>query len=111
MNTSFKSVYEDGHNTGNDKVSNMNNSLSYRTVDGLNTDWSSVALYARQIHFPRTLYFVGRRVARRLFAFRAKMPPEVSACAAARGARSPSIGGSWLVTGERFMRRLTFWIV
>lgn len=47
MNSSLKASYVDGHNTGNDKVTNLNNSLSFRSLDGANTSWSSASVYAR----------------------------------------------------------------
>lgn len=47
MHSSLKTSYADGHNTGNDKVTNLNNSLAFRTLGGANTDWSSVAVNAR----------------------------------------------------------------
>ena len=47
MHSSLKTSYADGHNTGNDKVTNLNNSLSFRTLDGANTDWSSAAVNLR----------------------------------------------------------------
>ena len=108
MNTSFKSVYEDGHNTGNDKVSNMNNSLSYRTVDGLNTDWSSVALYAQGKYTFQERYTLWAAVSLDASSrFGKDAPGSFRMCGGTWGT-FPSIGGSWLVTGERFMRRLTF---
>ena len=106
MNTSFKSVYED--NTGNDKVSNMNNSLSYRTVDGLNTDWSSVALYAQGKYTFQERYTLWAAVSLDASSrFGKDAPGSFRMCGGTWGT-FPSIGGSWLVTGERFMRRLTF---
>lgn len=47
MYSTLRSSYAEGHNTGNDKVTNLNNSLSYRYVDGVNSHWSSAAVYAR----------------------------------------------------------------
>ena len=108
MNTSFKSVYEDGHNTGNDKVSNMNNSLSYRTVDGLNTDWSSVALYAQGKYTFQERYTLWATVSLDASSrFGKDAPGSFRMCGGTWGT-FPSVGGSWLVTGERFMHRLTF---
>lgn len=108
MNSSFKSVYEDGHNTGNDKASNMNNSLSYRTVDGLNTDWSSVALYAQGKYTFQERYTLWAAVSLDASSrFGKDAPGSFRMCGGTWGT-FPSVGGSWLVTGERFMRRLTF---
>lgn len=47
MHSSLKTSYADGYNTGNDKVTNLNNSLSFRTLGGANTDWSSAAVNVR----------------------------------------------------------------
>ncbi|MGN1255386.1 MAG: SusC/RagA family TonB-linked outer membrane protein [Prevotella sp.] len=44
---SIKSSLEEGHNTGNDNVVNMNNSLSFRRLNGENTDWGDMAFMAR----------------------------------------------------------------
>lgn len=104
MNASFKSVYEDGHNTGNDKVSNMNNSLSYRTVDGLNTDWSSVALYAQGKYTFQERYTLWAALSLDASSrFGKDAPGSFRMCGGTWGA-FPSVGGSWLVSGERFMR-------
>lgn len=46
IHTELKTSYVDGHNTGNDDVTNMNNALSFRTLGGVNTDWSNLALLA-----------------------------------------------------------------
>lgn len=108
MNTSFKSVYEDGHNTGNDKVSNMNNSLSYRSVDGLNTDWSSVALYAQGAYTYQERYTMWAAVSLDASSrFGKDAPGSFRMCGGTWGT-FPSVGGSWLVSGERFMRPVTF---
>lgn len=108
MNSSFKSVYEDGHNTGNDKVSNMNNSLSYRTVDGLNTDWSSVALYAQGKYTYQERYTLWAAVSMDASSrFGKDAPGSFRMCGGTWGT-FPSVGGSWLVTNERFMRPLAF---
>lgn len=34
MKSSFKSSYAEGHNSGNDKIVNLNNSLAFRRLDG-----------------------------------------------------------------------------
>lgn len=108
MNSSFKSVYEDGHNTGNDKVSNMNNSLSYRTVDGLNTDWNSVSLYAQGKYTFQERYTVWAAVSMDASSrFGKDAPGSFRMCGGTWGT-FPSVGGSWLVTSERFMKNLPF---
>ena len=47
MMSDFDWSYADGHNTGNDNVSNLNNSLSYRTLNGDKTDWKTLSLFGR----------------------------------------------------------------
>lgn len=108
MNSSFKSVYEDGHNTGNDQVSNMNNSLSYRTVDGLNTSWNSVALYAQARYSYEERYNLWAAVSLDASSrFGKDAPGSFRMCGGSWGT-FPSVGASWLVSNERFMRALPF---
>ncbi len=108
MNSSFESVYEDGHNTGNDKVSNMNNSLSYRTVDGLNTNWNSVALFAQAKYTYQERYTLWGAVSFDASSRFGKDAPNAFRFCGGTWGSFPSVGGSWLVSNERFMRTLRF---
>lgn len=104
--TGFKSTYEDGHNTGNDKVVNMNNSLSYRTVGGTNTDWSSAAVYAQAKYSYMQRYNLWAAVSVDASSRFAKDAEGDFRMFGGTWATFPSAGASWMVSNEKFMKAL-----
>lgn len=108
MHSSLKSTYADGHNTGNDEVTNLNNSLSWRTLGGVDTDWSSVALIAGAswtYDSRYTLWGVLNEEASSRFGKDAA--GGIRALGGTWGT-FPSIGAEWNIGNETFMRDLTF---
>ncbi|MGM9710251.1 MAG: SusC/RagA family TonB-linked outer membrane protein [Prevotella sp.] len=106
LHTSLKSSYAEGHNSGNDKVINLNNSLGYRSVNGINTDWGSAAIYARAGYD-----YDGR------YAAWAILTTEASSRFGSNAGKSfdmmggrwglfPSAGVQWNIGRERFMKGL-----
>jgi TonB-linked SusC/RagA family outer membrane protein len=103
LNTSFKSAYEDGHNSGNDKVVNMNSSLSYRSVDGANTSWNSVALYAQGTYSFQERYRAWLTLSEDVSSRFGDQAEGAIRFLNGSWATFPSAGLSWLVSNESFM--------
>lgn len=103
--SSLKYTYADGHNTGNDDVSNLNNSLSWRQLDGADTDWSSVALVASASYTYDSRYTVyGTLVEEASSRFGKKAAGSFRMMGGTWGT-FPSVGVEWNLGNETFMRR------
>jgi TonB-linked SusC/RagA family outer membrane protein len=104
LSTSFKSTYEDGHNSGNDKVVNMNGSLSFRSVDGVNTEWNSMACFAQLKYSYQERYTAWAVLSEDASSrFGDKVTGAIRFLNGS-WATFPSVGASWLLTNERFIK-------
>lgn len=108
LSTTFKSMYEDGHNSGNDKVVNMNNSLSFRSVDGVNTEWNSMASYAQVKYSFQERYTAWAMVSEDASSRFGDQASGALRFMNGSWATFPSIGASWLLTNERFLEPATW---
>lgn len=108
LSTSMNSAYEDGHNSGNDKVVNMNGSLSYRSVDGANTAWNSVALFSQAKYSYQERYNAWLALSEDASSRFGNQAPGALRFLNGSWATFPSAGLSWLLSNEPFMSRLNF---
>ncbi len=101
---SYEQTIGEGHNTGDDQIFNLSNSLDYRSVDGQEEDWNSSSFYGQ----------VGYTFDRRYTVWGALAVDGSSRFGkdASDGFRMfggtwgvfPSAGAEWNLAGERFLR-------
>ena len=107
INNRYISDYGEGHNTGGDYVTNLLASLAFKKIAGLNDNWISRSAYAHATYNYNQLYTVWAT---------ATMDNSSRFGSEANGinllgkvwAVFPSVGAEWLVSGEKFMKTLTF---
>lgn len=104
IGTTLKSAYEDGHNSGNDKVVNMNNSLSYRSVDGVNTTWNSFSFFAQARYIYQERYEAWIAASEDASSRFGEHAPGTFRFLNGSWGSFPSAGLSWLMSHEEFMK-------
>ena len=109
MHAQLKNTYADGHNTGNDKVTNLNNSLSYRTLSGVDTDWGSMSLMAQVDYTYDHRYQAWATLSEDASSRFGKDASGSFRMMGGSWATFPSAGAAWNISNERFMNSLK-WI-
>jgi len=103
MHSSLKSSFAMTHNTGNDKVTNMDGTLSYTSVDGDNTDWGSMAFMAKAGYTFDNRYDVwGILTAEGSSRFGENADGAMRLFGGSWGF-FPSVGANWMIHRENFM--------
>lgn len=103
MHAQLKNTYADGHNTGNDKVTNLNNSLSYRTLSGVDTDWGSMSLLAQIDYTYDHRYQAWVTLSEDASSRFGKDASGSFRLAGGSWATFPSVGAAWNISNERFL--------
>lgn len=106
MRSAFNSSYADGHNTGNEKVTNLNNSLAQRTLGGINTDWGSMALTAKAEYVYDGRYSVWAALAEEASSRFGQQAAGGLRMLGGTWAAFPSVGVAWMLGKEAFMRHM-----
>ena len=106
MKSSFKSSYAEGHNSGNDKIINLNNSLAFRRLDGENTDWGSMALMGQVDYTYDNRYNVWAVVTTDASSRFGEYAKNSYRMLGGTWATFPSFGATWNLDNEHFMRSL-----
>lgn len=109
MHAQLKNTYADGHNTGNDKVTNLNNSLSFRTLSGVDTDWGSMSMLAQVDYTYDHRYQAWATLSEDASSRFGKDASGSFRMMGGSWATFPSVGAAWNVSNERFMNSLK-WI-
>lgn len=109
MHAQLKNTYADGHNTGNDKVTNLNNSLSFRTLSGVDTDWGSMSMLAQVDYTYDHRYQAWATLSEDASSRFAKDASGSFRMMGGSWATFPSVGAAWNVSNERFMNSVK-WI-
>lgn len=104
MHASYKGTYADGHNTGNEKVTNLNNSLSWRELGGINTDWGSMSLTARAAYTYDGRYTLWGAVSEEASSRFGRDADGGLRMLGGTWATFPSVGAEWHAEREAFMR-------
>lgn len=106
MHSTLKGSYADGHNTGNDEVSNLNNSLSWRSLNGVDTDWSSIALTAQAQWTYDNRYTLGMTLTEEASSrFGCNAKSSLRMLGGSWGT-FPSVKAEWNIGNETFMSRV-----
>lgn len=109
MHAQLKNTYADGHNTGNDKVTNLNNSLSFRTLSGVDTDWGSMSMLAQVDYTYDHRYQAWATLSEDASSRFGKDASGSFRMMGGSWATFPNVGAAWNVSNERFMNSLK-WI-
>ena len=109
MHAQLKNTYADGHNTGNDKVTNLNNSLSFRTLSGVDTDWGSMSMLAQVDYTYDHRYQAWATLSEDASSRFGKDASGSFRMMGGSWATFPSVGAAWNVSNERFMNSVK-WI-
>jgi len=108
LSNRFESDYGEGHNTGGDYITNLLSSLAYKKVNGLNDVWNSKSVYAQASYSYAqrySLWVVSSVDHSSRFGDNTKDGFRIGNDT---WAVFPSVGVEWLVTGESFMKNMTF---
>lgn len=108
MHASLDNSYAEGHNSGNDNVSNMNNSLSYRSVSGIDTEWNSTAVYLKAAYEYDNRYSLWAVVTEEASSRFGSKADGAFRLAKGSWGTFPSVGAQWNIGNESFMRNLKF---
>lgn len=106
MHAQLKNTYADGHNTGNDKVTNLNNSLSYRTLSGVDTDWGSMAMMAQVDYTYDNRYQVWATLSEDASSRFGKDASGSFRMMGGSWATFPSAGAAWNISNESFLKNV-----
>lgn len=109
MHAQLKNTYADGHNTGNDKVTNLNNSLSFRTLSGVDTDWGSMSMLAQVDYTYDNRYQAWATLSEDASSRFGKDASGSFRMMGGSWATFPSAGAVWNISNERFMNSVK-WI-
>ena len=109
MHAQLKNTYADGHNTGNDKVTNLNNSLSFRTLSGVDTDWGSMSMLAQVDYTYDHRYQAWATLSEDASSRFGKDASGSFRMMGGSWATFPSAGAAWNISNERFMNSVK-WI-
>lgn len=109
MHAQLKNTYADGHNTGNDKVTNLNNSLSFRTLSGVDTDWGSMSMLAQVDYTYDNRYQAWATLSEDASSRFGKDASGSFRMMGGSWATFPSAGAAWNISNERFMNSVK-WI-
>lgn len=109
MHAQLKNTYADGHNTGNDKVTNLNNSLSFRTLSGVDTDWGSMSMLAQVDYTYDNRYQAWATLSEDASSRFGKDASGSFRMMGGSWATFPSVGAAWNISNERFMNSVK-WI-
>lgn len=104
-NDKYVSSFNEGHNTGNDKMPNLSGSLSFKDVDGVDDVWRSMSYYAQADYNYLYKYFVqGGMSMETTSRFGRKVTDGVKLAGVPWGL-FPSLQTAWLLSSERFFDR------
>lgn len=104
QNNSYKSNYEEGHNTGSDKVTNLSASLSGKSVSGQKTSIGNAAIFLQADYLFNQKYGIrGTLVTEACSTFGKNAGGGFKMFDGVWGT-FPSVGSNWLVSSERFMK-------
>lgn len=109
MHAQLKNTYADGHNTGNDKVTNLNNSLSFRTLSGVDTDWGSMSMLAQVDYTYDHRYQAWATLSEDASSRFGKDASGSFRMMGGSWATFPSAGAAWNISNEQFMNSVK-WI-
>lgn len=108
MYSSLKNSYASTHNTGNDKVTNMDGKLDFTDVDGDNTSWGNAAFMATADYAYDGRYNLWATLTEEASSrFGEKADGALRMLGGSWGT-FPSVGAKWNISRERFMHSLRF---
>lgn len=108
LNNRYQSDYGEGHNTGGDYVTNLLASLSYKKVDGLNDVWASQSVYAKAAYNYNQRYSIWAVASVDNSSRFGSNTRDGLSLFGKKWATFPSVGADWLISGEGFMKAITF---
>ena len=104
-NDNYVSSFNEGHNTGNDKMPNVSGSLSFKDVDGVDDVWRSMSYYAQADYNYRYKYFVqGGLSMETTSRFGREVTDGINFVGVPWGL-FPSVQTAWLISSEDFFDR------
>lgn len=106
LSTSIKNSYASTHNTGNDKVTNMDGKLDFTNVDGDNTSWGSVALMATADYTYDGRYNLWATLTEEASSRFGEEAEGALRMMGGSWATFPSVGAQWNIGRETFMHSL-----
>lgn len=108
LNDSYESEYALGHNTGSDQVKEMSNSLSYKSVGGLDEPYKLLTYYGVFNYALKDKYFVEAALNTETNSRFGKEAKNGIKLFGVSWAVFPSLNAAWLVSSEDFMKSAEF---
>ncbi|MBQ0022562.1 MAG: SusC/RagA family TonB-linked outer membrane protein [Prevotellaceae bacterium] len=102
---SFSDSYMSGYNSGNDKMPDMKNSLSFRSVDGNQDTWKNIAYYANADWSIKNTYFLQATLTAETSSRFGKEASEGIKLAGVKWGLFPSIQAGWVITNEKWFAK------
>ena len=104
----YKSNYGEGHNTGSDKIVNLNTSLEGKVIDGLKTTTRNSAFYVQAQYVYDQRYGIHANLTEEACSSFGPNVKDGFRFLHGTWATFPSVGIDWAVSNERFMSHLSF---
>lgn len=108
INSSFESEYAVGHNTGSDQAKEMSNSLSFKTVGGVDDPTKSLSYYAVFNYGLLDRYFAEAAVNTETNSKFGKQANSGFQALGVSWAVFPSLNAAWLLSSEEMMKSADF---
>lgn len=104
----YKSTYGEGHNTGSDKIVNLNTNLDGKIIDGRKTTLRNSAMYLSASYSYDQRYGVWLTLTEEACNSFGRDAAHAFRFLGGTWATFPSAGLNWLVSGEKFMQRVAW---
>lgn len=108
LNDSYESEYALGHNTGSDQVKEMSNSLSYKTVGGLDEPYKLLTYYGVFNYSMKNKYFVEATMNAETNSRFGKEAKNGLQLLGVSWALFPSLNAAWVISSEEMMKSVDF---
>jgi len=108
INSTYKSEYASGNNTGSDQVKEMSSGLNFKTVGGLDDPYKSLNYYAALNYSLKDKYFLESTVSAETSSRFGKKAKSGYQLLGTTWGVFPSLNAAWLVTSENFMKSVKF---
>lgn len=100
---SFSDSYMRGYNTGNDKLTDMNNSLDFASVDGNMDKWKNLAYYLNAKWSVKDTYFLEGTVSAETSSRFGRKTKEGIKMFGVKWGIFPSLQAGWLLSNEKWL--------
>lgn len=105
---SLEYTFGEGHNSGDDKKTNLSNSLAYKKLEGADDDWNSASLFMNVHYLFQEKYDLWSTFAMDASSRFGNETKDGFRMLGGSWGVFPSVGAAWTISSEPFMKSLPF---